>query len=317
MKKNIISITLILLLTISSVACFSQTNIEQPDIKKQSFIYKKVNGLEIPADVYTVDNVNKRPVVIYFHGGGFIFGNREQGLQSMLRDKFLKEKFIVVSADYRLAPETKLDAILKDAEDLYQWILNEGPELFNADTSNLIVAGSSAGGVLATHAALNKHKPKAVILISSPTDMTNLNWETGNTALLKTASEYSVVTKNELFYGDYDKRMLLYSFLKNNNLWMHEVIGFDVKENTERFKHVLPVHNMKADFPPTLILHAKKDDDVPFSQAEILDNGMNKLKIKHEFYVAEEGHSSQLIKKNPDATDQIVRFINEQIPLTK
>jgi len=316
--KIFIFLTLpILLITISNINCFSQTNIEQSDFKKLTFIYKKIHKLEILADVYKIDTINKRPVVIYFHGGGFIFSNREQGLQHLLRDKFLKEKFVVVSADYRLAPETKLDSILKDAEDLYKWVLNEGPKLFNADTSRVIVAGASAGGVLAMHAALNKHKPKAVILISSPTDYTNLNWEPGNTLLLKAASEYSVVSKNELSYGDYDTRMSLYSFLKNNNLWLYEVIGFDLTKDTERFKHILPFNNLKTDFPPTLILHAKNDDDVPFSQAEILDTAMNKLMIKHELNAVQEGHSSELIKNNPDATIQIISFINEQISILK
>ncbi len=76
---------------------------------------------------------------------------------------------------------------------------------------------------------------------------------------------------------------------------------------------MLPVNNLDAEYPPTLILHARIDGDVPYSQAEILDAAMNKMKIKHELFSVKEGHSSQLIINNPDAVRRIGDFIDEQL----
>ena len=55
------------------------------------------------------------PVLIYFHGGSFTFGNREQGLEQVLKEKLLANNIAIVSADYRLAPETKLGEIMQES----------------------------------------------------------------------------------------------------------------------------------------------------------------------------------------------------------
>ncbi len=170
--------------------CISQSNVEKSDFKKQTYVFKKINGHEILADVYTTDAANKRPVVVFFHGGGFIFHNREIGLQPVLRDELLKNKYVIVSADYRLAPETKMERIFEDAEDVYSWSIKEGPRLFNADAGKIIVMGTSAGGQLALHLGMKNPRPKAVVVISSPVDYSFFNYETGDVSILKTAPEY-------------------------------------------------------------------------------------------------------------------------------
>ncbi len=302
-----------LFIALNNEACITQASAENSDFQKQTYTFKKINRHEIKADVYTTDTLNKRPVVVYFHGGGFIFHNREIGLQPALRDRLLKDKCIVVSADYRLAPETKIPQIFKDAQDVYDWTVKEGPKLFNADAGKIIVMGTSAGGQLALHVGLKSPRPKSVIVISSPVDYSFLNFETGDVSILKTAPEYSVVGQNEISYGDRDKRLALYFFLRNNGLLLHEVFGFDVSKDSKRFKNLLPINNLDAEYPPTLILHAKIDEDVPYHQAEVLDAAMSKMKIKHELFTAKEGHSSQLIINNPDAVQRIGTFIDEQI----
>jgi acetyl esterase/lipase len=312
-KITLFLISTIVFITLNNQFCLAQADAEKSDFKKQTYTFKKINQHEIKVDVYSTDTANKRPVVVFFHGGGFIFGNREAGLQTALRDRLIKDNYIVVSADYRLAPETKIEQIFKDAEDVYNWTIKEGPQLFNADTNNVIVMGTSAGGQLALHVGLKSPRPKAVVLISSPADYSNVNWKTGDIPILKKAPEYSVVGQNEISYGDRDKRLALYLFLKDNKLWMYEVFGYNVSKESKRFKNSLPINNLDAGYPPTLILHAKIDADVPYSQAEVLDAAMSKMKIKHELYTAKEGHSSQLIINNPDAVQRIGTFINEQI----
>jgi acetyl esterase/lipase len=313
LKRLIIILLPTILVDLNIDACLSQTNAPKTDFNKQTYAFKKTNQHEILADVYTTGATGKRPVIVFFHGGGFVFHNREIGLQPALRDALLKNKYIVVSADYRLAPQTKIDQILKDAEDVYGWTIDEGPRLFNADPAKVVVMGTSAGGHLALHLGLKTPRPKAVVAISSPVDYSFMGFETGEHSTLKTAPQYAAVGEAEISSDDQDKRLALYSFLRVNKLFLYEVFGFDVSKDQGRFKSLLPVNNLDAGYPPTLIVHAKLDGDVPYSQAEVLDAAMTKMKIKHELYTAEEGHSSRLIINNPDAVERIGTFISEQL----
>src|SRR5262245_27580367 len=79
---------------------------------KKTFTYKTVGNCEIKADVYGTSADTVRPVVIWIHGGALIMGHRE-GVDRTLRDHLLKAGYALVSIDYRLAPETKLPAIIE------------------------------------------------------------------------------------------------------------------------------------------------------------------------------------------------------------
>ncbi|WP_415988858.1 alpha/beta hydrolase [Alistipes indistinctus] len=67
------------------------------------------------ATLYLPEPQGAYPVLIYFHGGSFTFGNREQGLEQVLKEKLLANNIAIVSADYRLAPETKLGEIMQES----------------------------------------------------------------------------------------------------------------------------------------------------------------------------------------------------------
>jgi acetyl esterase len=92
------------------------------------------------------------PLLVYFHGGGFVVGDIEShdGLCRMIcRDAAIH----VVSVDYRLAPEHKAPAAVDDCVAAYRWALGHAGEL-GADPSRIGVGGDSAGGTLAALVAL-------------------------------------------------------------------------------------------------------------------------------------------------------------------
>lgn len=86
------------------------------------------------------------PGVVFFHGGGFAVGSREthEGLCHRIADG---TKAIVVSVEYRLAPENPFPAGVDDAFAAYRWVLDHGAA-HGIDATRLGVAGDSAGGCL-------------------------------------------------------------------------------------------------------------------------------------------------------------------------
>ena len=89
------------------------------------------------------------PLILYFHGGGFVVGDIEAyDLQSRLLAK--ETGALVLVPDYRLAPEHPFPAALEDAETILEWVFGNAASL-DADPARIVVAGDSAGGNLAAH----------------------------------------------------------------------------------------------------------------------------------------------------------------------
>ena len=88
-----------------------------------------------------------KPVVLFFHGGGFVVGDLDTHDGSS-RQHAVGADAIVVSVDYRLAPEHPYPAAVEDAWAATLWVAAHGPEI-GADTTRIAVAGDSAGGTIA------------------------------------------------------------------------------------------------------------------------------------------------------------------------
>lgn len=100
----------------------------------------------IAVRVYHPKASGKLPILVYYHGGGWLFGNLDASDSSnrMIADK---ARVIVVSVDYRLAPEWPYPAAWNDAEDSYDWVASHARKLGGA--SDICVGGDSAGGNMA------------------------------------------------------------------------------------------------------------------------------------------------------------------------
>ena len=109
---------------------------------------------EVPLRIYTPEAWARspRPVVVNYHGGGFVFGSARQGdWMSSIVAKELDA--VVVSVDYRLAPTHPFPAGVEDCYDALLWTAENAPAL-GGDPSRLGVMGDSAGGNLATVVSL-------------------------------------------------------------------------------------------------------------------------------------------------------------------
>jgi acetyl esterase len=86
------------------------------------------------------------PVVLFFHGGGFVVGDLDTH-DGTCRQHAVGASAVVVSVDYRLAPEHPYPAAIDDAWAATRWVAEHASEI-NADASRLAVAGDSAGGTI-------------------------------------------------------------------------------------------------------------------------------------------------------------------------
>jgi len=109
----------------------------------------------IPLRVYEPRSARpdeRLPVLLWFHGGGFVIGDLETH-DSACRRLAKEGDCLVVAVDYRLAPESKFPAAVEDCMAALRWVALQGAEI-GADVMRIGVGGDSAGGNLAAVCAL-------------------------------------------------------------------------------------------------------------------------------------------------------------------
>ncbi|KAH7116306.1 Alpha/Beta hydrolase protein [Dactylonectria macrodidyma] len=123
--------------------------------QSQTFTYKVVSNLELKLDIMfpLEPGPGATPVLLHYHGGFLIIGNRHSLLPHWLIKACVSRKWIFATADYRLIPETTAHSSVEDAVDAYEWAVRHLPSLLNIVTGPVILAGSSAGAYLALTAA--------------------------------------------------------------------------------------------------------------------------------------------------------------------
>ncbi|HPG39317.1 MAG TPA: alpha/beta hydrolase [bacterium] len=303
-----IPIFLLFVLTLfTALPLFPQT----PGVEKQVFTYKTVDGHAVKANIFIPKTEGLHPVVIYFHGG-FFFGNRDQGLHSSLREKLPAAGYALVSADYRLAPETKLAGMLQDVQNVTTWLRVNGKREFNIDPDKIVVSGGSAGGYLALTSGFDaKTAPNAIVAISAPTGFTTVT-PMGDLSVLNQPGPYDVVQDSTVSYGDYDTRITLWRFLARSGLGNYELFGFDPAVHPEKLPQYTLTDNVTAAYPPVLLIHARYDNLVNLQQAVDFKALLDEKQVVNELVVVDNGHNDELLNQNPQVVDKIIAFINSR-----
>ena len=107
---------------------------------------------EIPVRVYTPEGRVPLPILVYFHGGGFVIGSLDSH-DPICRVLAARIPAIVVAVDYRLAPEHPFPAAAEDAYAATRWVAEHAREI-GGDSARIAVAGDSAGGNLSAVVSL-------------------------------------------------------------------------------------------------------------------------------------------------------------------
>jgi len=107
---------------------------------------------EIPVRIYTPAGEAPFPVLVWLHGGGWVLGTLD-GSDHVCRELTNAASCVVVSVDYRLAPEHLFPAAPDDCEAAYNWVVANAAS-FGGDPARVAVGGDSAGGNLAAVVSL-------------------------------------------------------------------------------------------------------------------------------------------------------------------
>ena len=116
-------------------------------------------GGSFPVHIFTPEGKGPFPIIVYYHGGGFVIADTKV-YEASVRALAKGAKAIVVSADYRRAPEHKFPTQPEDAFAAYKWAIDNASQ-FNGDPTRVAVAGESAGGNLATVVSMMARDQKA------------------------------------------------------------------------------------------------------------------------------------------------------------
>src|SRR3979411_362158 len=132
------------------------SNPEPPDLESAKPLSIPAPHGAIPARIYTPKQLRKTdglaPCLIFYHGGGWVIGDLDS--HDVVCRKLAHEgELIVISIDYRLAPEHKFPAAVDDAVTAVKWVAANAKQL-GIDAGHLLVGGDSAGGNLAAVVAL-------------------------------------------------------------------------------------------------------------------------------------------------------------------
>lgn len=154
-----------------------QTNLPSIHQTEERDIQVK-DGEEIRLRIYTPEGEGPFPALVYYHGGGWVIGSVEM-FEAANRLVATEGNAVVVSVDYRLAPENPYPTPIEDCYAALEWVAANAAEI-NVDPAKISVGGDSAGGNLSTviaKKALDNNGPsiQSQILIYP---VTNLEFDT-------------------------------------------------------------------------------------------------------------------------------------------
>jgi len=251
--------------------------------------YKRVEGLPIEADVYACPTSTPRPVVVWIHGGALIFGRRGD-VPPWLIDLCAANMFVLVSIDYRLAPETELPEIVADVEDAVRWLRGDGAGAPPVDPQAIATVGESAGGYLALTAGFRAEpRPAAIVSLWGYGELTG-SWYTE-------PSPHPVHHQIVMLEGEARRQVsgpavaderhrdgdgyAFYQFCRQHGVWAQEVAGWNPHMEAERFTPYQPLQNISAGYPPTLLIHGTDDTDVPHDQSAMMEEELRRHAVEH------------------------------------
>ena len=262
--------------------------------------YDAEHGKRGLLDVYRPrDGVEKAPVLLQVHGGGWTVGDKEhQGIPLMLH--MAARGWVCVAINYRLSPRDAFPAHLVDVKRAIAWVRAHGAS-YGADPSFLALTGGSAGGHLAALAALTPNDPEY-----------QPGFEHVDTAVQAAAPHYGVYDFAGVT-GTKRAEQLRDLFLGPRVLFK------DPRTELAEFEKASPLARVNPDAPPFLVIHGSTDSLVEAAQARAFVEALRGVSrqpvayaelpgTQHAFDVFPSIRSAHVVR----GVDRFLRFTHER-----
>lgn len=219
-------------------------------VRTRDIVFTPFDGPRMKLDVYqplgAMEPGAKRPAIVQIHGGAWIIGDkREQGIP--LLNHLAANGWVGFNVNYRLAPRAKAPEHLIDCKRAIAWI-REHAEEYGVDPDFICVTGGSAGGHLAAMVALTANDPSF-----------QPGFEDCDTSVQAAVP----------FYGVYDMTDVDQLMINGFRQLFLEPFVFGSKYSTgaDPFERYSPIHHVRPDAPPMMLLHGTRDALVPIEAA--------------------------------------------------
>jgi acetyl esterase/lipase len=221
--------------------------------------YATANNTALKLDLYQPRNrTAPLPVLVLFHGGGWVGGQKERNVLQLL--PYLSLGWAVVNVEYRLAENSPAPAAVEDCLCALRWVAARAMQ-YGFDTSKVVLTGGSAGGHLALITGMLP--PESPFYRRCPTDE-KTRWREASIV-----NWYGITDVGELLDGPNAKHYALEWFGSLSN-------------RKELAQQLSPLTYVRAGLPPTITIHGDRDDIVPYSQAVRLHEALTKAGVANE-----------------------------------
>ena len=244
--------------------------------------FKRSTQTFLCADIYY--HGRQTPVLVYIHGGGLIFGSRRMPMERV--EIYKQAGFSVISIDYRLAPETKLPVIVEDIRDALHWVRTTASRLYDFNTDKIALVGSSAGGYLSLLVGTMDERPDAIVSFYGYGDILGAWYAEPSEfyrrrPIVRLDEVEKLMYKGEVTEGGWE-RFDYYLWCRQHGTWVESVTGLNRDQDLELLRMYNPIDNIRADFPPTLLLHGDEDTDVPYEQSVMMHGALREAGVQAE-----------------------------------
>ncbi|WP_370337020.1 alpha/beta hydrolase [Parvularcula marina] len=227
-------------------------------------------------DLYRPEGAGPHPVLVYFHGGGWEWGSKEE--YAFVGKRFAAEGYLVAMVNYRLTPEGAWPVFMEDVAASIAWVHDHAAE-YGGDPDRLYTAGHSAGGYNAVMVAV---APEFLGAYGKSTD---------------------IVRGVAGISGPYD-------FLPLDVASSKATFG-----KAPDLEATQPVNRVTADAPPMILLYGQKDDVVLQRNIDSMERALNEAGVRVERVIYPEAdHADTVIAiawpRRLPVVEDITRFFD-------
>ena len=256
--------------------------------------YKSVHGLDLKLDLYTLrEPQGPNPTVVYYHGGGWVEGTKEEAILWALLPYMLRG-WSLVNVEYRMARSAPAPAAVEDCLGALAWVLQSSNQHL-IDKQKIVLTGHSAGG----HLALITGILGAFVDLESEFSL--------SASPPSTPVNRSPVAAIVNWYGITDVADMLEG--PNIREYAQQWLA-DLPNPFEIARRVSPLSYIQKGIPPILSIHGDADPSVPYSHAVRLHEALDREGIANTLVtVPGGGHCYFPPSENSRAFDEIWNFL--------